>query len=234
MSITDITLSDFNVLCTKAEGRDKLARLFQYAARALVGAANLAAPKAGSFLSKVEQHSRTTMVQLAGARRTHRWCKEIPVIQSIPKCLEIADPVDRALELLQKVTLATFMVIDHIGLLKQWKILPGGKRSGTGTIQLGLQWFCYSNIFGVIIQGKKLHSLRDKEEKAAERRKCAENCLKHALLVLQTAHLSRVYETHDIAVGLAGIVTSLMDIKPQLPEKKAAAPLCPDAKGKAK
>lgn len=230
-----ITLADFNVLCTKAEGRDKLARFFQYASRAIVGFMNMAAPKAGSLLSTIEGHSRTTMVQLAGARRTHRWMKEIPVIQSIPTCLKVADPVDRALELLQKVTLATFMIIDHVGLLKQWKILPGGKRSGTGTIQLGLQWFCYSNLIGVAIQAKKLFQLQKKEGKDAEKRKCKENCFKHALLVIQTAHLSRVYETHDVLVGVTGMITSLMDISLQLPEKKAPVPVVhPDAKAQAK
>lgn len=228
-----ITLAEFNVLCTKAEGRDKLARLFQYAARAIVGVVNAAAPKAGSVLKKVEENSRTAMVQLASARRTHRWCKEIPVIQSIPKCLEIKDPIDRVLELLQKLTLVTFMITDHIGLLKQWKILPGGKRAGTGTIQLGLSWFCYSNMLGVAIMAKKLHALGAKEGKEAEKRKCKENCFKHALLVIQTAHLSRLYETHDVLVGVTGVITSLMDVALQLPEKKAPA-IHPDAKAHAK
>merc|ERR1719463_999908 len=108
----ELTIDAFNVVCTKAEGRDKLARFFQYFSRAIVGFVGMAAPTAGSQLATVETHARTAMSQLASARRTHRWCKEIPVIMSLPKCLTIADPLDRTLELLQKVSLATFMMID--------------------------------------------------------------------------------------------------------------------------
>ncbi|CAE8718129.1 unnamed protein product, partial [Polarella glacialis] len=146
--LTETTFADFNVLCTKAEGRDKLARLTQYVARAIVGGLAVMAPTSGSLFAKLEGHARTVMVQLASARRTHRWCKEFPVIQSIPQLFQLADPIDRAFELLQKISLATFMITDHIGQLKQWKILSGGKRSGTGTVQLGLKFFCFSNFIG--------------------------------------------------------------------------------------
>merc|ERR1719230_1701442 len=90
--LLDISLSDFNVLCTKAEGRDKIARFFQYLARAIVGFLAYAQPKAGTLLAGLETRARTVMVQLAGARRTFRWCKEFPVIQNLPKSLEIKNP----------------------------------------------------------------------------------------------------------------------------------------------
>lgn len=223
--MADLSVDNFNVLCTKAEGRDKVARLFQYSARALVGFVGMAAPKAGTTLSKVETHARTAMVQLAGARRTHRWCKEFPVIQSIPKSLSIKDPIDRALDLMQKVSLATFMIIDHIGHMKQWKILSGGKRSGAGTIQLGLKFFCLSNFVGALVQAKKFLMLNaSQEDKSKDKSKCLETAAKHLLLVLQTAHLSLMYQTHDALVGVAGIITSSMDVKAQWPAKPAAAP----------
>jgi len=218
----DLTIDGFNTLCTKAEGRDKVARFFQYTARAIVGFSSMAAPKAGSKLSTVEGHARTAMVQLAGARRTHRWCKEFPVIQSIPKCLSIANPVDRVLELCQKVSLATFMMIDHVGHMKQWKILPGGKRSGSGTIQLGLKFFCFSNFIGAVVQIKKLIKLNmAQEDKTSEKSKCMETAFKHLLIVLQTAHLSLLYQSHDALVGVAGMISSTMDFVAQWPAKKA-------------
>mmetsp|Transcript_77337 Transcript_77337/g.202961 ORF Transcript_77337/g.202961 Transcript_77337/m.202961 type:complete len:237 (-) Transcript_77337:152-862(-) len=233
-------IADFNVLCTKAEGRDKVARLFQYIARAIVGFAGMAKPKAGSSLSNLETNARMAMTQLAGARRTHRWCKEFPVIMGLPASLRIADPLDRVLELLQKVSLATFMCIDHVGHMKQWKLLSGGKRAGSGTIQLGLKFFCFSNFVGALVQGKKVaSSLQGEDDKTkAQRRKSLETIMKHLLLVLQTAHLSRLYESHDALVGVAGVVTSWMDIIPHWPVKPAtAAPAKaahPDAKEKAK
>jgi len=216
-----LSLADVNLLLTKSEGRDKVARTCQYGARALVGLAALAAPKTGSTLSVVEKHARTIMAQLAGARRTHRWCKEIPVIQSIPGSLRIENPVDRILDLLQKFSLATFMIIDHVGMLKNWNIVSGKKRSGAATIQLGLKFFCFSNLIAAIINIKKASALKQKEGKAAECQKCKQNIFKHALLVLQTLHLSQTYVTHDALVGVAGMISSMMDVSSQLPDRKA-------------
>eukprot|EP00429_Kryptoperidinium_foliaceum_P073408 CAMPEP_0176227220 /NCGR_PEP_ID=MMETSP0121_2-20121125/22657_1 /TAXON_ID=160619 /ORGANISM="Kryptoperidinium foliaceum, Strain CCMP 1326" /LENGTH=249 /DNA_ID=CAMNT_0017566497 /DNA_START=292 /DNA_END=1041 /DNA_ORIENTATION=- len=230
--MAEMSIDNFNVLCTKAEGRDKLARLFQYSARAFVGLASLAAPKAGSKLSSLEGHARTAMVQLAGARRTHRWCKELPVIQSIPKSLSIKDPVDRVLDLLQKVSLATFMIVDHVGHMKQWKILPGGKRAGAGTIQLGLKFFCFSNMVGALVQMKKFFALAASNDSMGKlEMACLKTAFKHMLLVLQTAHLSLLCPSHDALVGVAGMITSFMDVKAQWPAAKpvAAAVAAPPA-----
>jgi hypothetical protein len=235
MSAGPLTLDNYNAVCQKAEGRDKLARFFQYAARFVLGMT--ANTKTGTTLKTLNDHARSIMVQLATARRTHRWCKEFPVIQGIPKTLKIQNPLDMILELAQKTTLATFMIIDHIGWLKQMKILSGGKRAGTGTIQLGLSWFCMSNAVAAIIQGKKLAKQisdgGDKDTPQA-RRTCSETIAKHLFLVVQTAHLSRVYETNDKLVGFLGMITSLQDFMPQWPqvqkEKAAALKISPDAK----
>jgi hypothetical protein len=234
MATAPLTLANFNAVCQKAEGRDKLARFFQYAARFILGVT--ASSKTGTRLKALNDNARSLMVQLAGARRTHRWCKEFPVIQGIPKTLQIKNPFDMILELAQKTTLATFMIIDHIGWLKQMKILSVGKRAGTGTIQLGLSWFCLSNFIAAIIQGKKLaKQVSDGGEKdtSQARRGCIETITKHLFLVVQTAHLSRVYETNDKLVGLLGMITSLQDFMPQWPQMekaKKSIELCPDAK----
>merc|ERR1712039_220082 len=157
-------------------------------------------------------------------------------IQSIPKSLTIADPIDRLLDFCQKVSLATFMLIDHFGHMKQWKILKGGKRAGAGTIQLGLKFFCLSNFIGAVVQAKKFLALSLSEDsKGKEKKKCVETAVKHLLLVLQTAHLSRLRETHDALVGVAGMVTSSMDVMTQWPAKKVPpAVVDPDAKTKTK
>lgn len=228
----ELTVANFTILCGKSEGRDKLARFAQYAARALVGFITAARPVKGSQLYELNEQAGNVMKNLAMARRTHRWCKEFPVIQGIlqglptiiPKQLTISSISDKALDLLQKVTLATFLVIDHIGWLKQMKILKGGRRAGTGTIQLGLTFFCASNFLGMLLQGKKALDLGDAPDKKTQRRKCFENAMKHAFLVVQTAHLSRSYETHDGLVGILGMVTSAMDVFAQWPTKALPAP----------
>jgi hypothetical protein len=234
MEAAPLTIANFNAACQKAEGRDKLARFFQYAARFILGMT--ANSKTGTQLKTLNDNARSLMVQLGGARRTHRWCKEFPVIQAIPKTLQIKNPIDMVLELAQKTSLATFMIIDHIGWLKQVKILSGGKRAGTGTIQLGLSWFCFSNFIAAIIQSRKLaKQVSDGGEKdtSQARRGVLETIAKHLFLVVQTAHLSQVYETNDKLVGLLGMITSLQDFLPQWPhiqKEKASIKLSPDAK----
>jgi len=239
-----LSVATFNALLSKSEGRDKLARLMQYLARTIIGCAGMATIKKGTFLFKLNEQATNIMKQLAGARRTHRWCKEFPVIKSIVTTFprQLCAPVDwdaaleRGLDLLQKCSLATFLMIDHVGWLKQVKVLGGGKRAGTGTIQLGLKFFCLSNFIGALFQLKKMRDAAAKARESGESgsceqsKKCAQNAFKHALLVLQTAHLSRLRETHDALVGAAGVVTSAMDVMAQWPEKKAPAKPIADAK----
>lgn len=141
------------------------------------------------------------------------------------------------------------MIIDHVGFLKQLKILKGGKRAGSGTIQLGLKFFCFSNAVAAIAQAKKYFKSKaseakgesDMKKRGADEWKCLQTIFKHLLLVLQTAHLSLLYQSGDTLVGLAGMITSLMDIDGQWPVKGVAGPKAiadakasPDAKSKPK
>eukprot|EP00405_Crypthecodinium_cohnii_P014637 CAMPEP_0206452346 /NCGR_PEP_ID=MMETSP0324_2-20121206/19893_1 /ASSEMBLY_ACC=CAM_ASM_000836 /TAXON_ID=2866 /ORGANISM="Crypthecodinium cohnii, Strain Seligo" /LENGTH=223 /DNA_ID=CAMNT_0053922423 /DNA_START=151 /DNA_END=822 /DNA_ORIENTATION=- len=220
----ELSVDAFNVACTKADGRDKIARFFQYAFRAFIGYSSMHHPKNGTRLHTYETMARTAMTNLGSARRCNRWCKEFPVIQNLPKSLAIKDPIDRFIDVVQKVSLATFMITDHVGHLRQWKILDGGKRSGAGTIQLALKFFCLSNSMGLIAQLKKYFQLRKStEDKSADKYKCLETAFKHMLIILQTAHLSLLYPTHDIPVGIAGMISSLMDLKAQWPQKAVKA-----------
>jgi len=226
MAPAALTVDTFNALCTKSEGRDKIARFFQYFCRTFIGFAGMQKLTAGTQLYQLNEQAGNIMKQLASARRCHRWCKEFPVIQqilamvpsSIPKTISIGSTVEKTMELAQKVTLATFMIYDHIGWLKQVKVLSGGKRAGTGTIQLGLKFFCMSNFLGAILSLKKIAEMP--EDQSAKRSKLMETLAKHVLIVCQMLHLSRTYELHDAAVGIMGMITSAMDVKGQLPEKK--------------
>mmetsp|Transcript_115077 Transcript_115077/g.320061 ORF Transcript_115077/g.320061 Transcript_115077/m.320061 type:complete len:136 (-) Transcript_115077:131-538(-) len=119
------------------------------------------------------------------------------------------------------------MIVDHIGHLKQWKILPGGKRAGTGTIQFGLKFFCFSNLVAALSQIKKFLASAGSEDGRREELMCLKAAFKHLLLALQSAHLSLLYPTHDALVGVAGMVTSGMDLRAQWP---AGAPVIPKTK----
>jgi len=239
--LADVTVSDFNALCTKSEGRDKLARFCQYAARFIVGVTAMAPFRHGTRLKNTNELATNVMKQLGAARRTHRWCKEFPVIKtiiqsfprsiprSLPTAVELSVLVDKGFKLLQKMTKAMYLMIDHVGWLKQVKILSGGKRSAAGTIQMGCKFSCASNFIGMCYQMKKIRDARqEKEPQPFKQRKFAEIAIKRAFLVVQTAHQSRLYESHTALVGLLGMITSLMDVAGHLPDKKSK--ICPDAK----
>jgi len=242
----ELSVTNFSTLLTKSEGRDKLARTVQFAARMIVGLTQeFGNMKAGTRIYWVNETAMNLMKQLASARRAHRWCKELPVIQSILQSLPTQIPaqlnlsssqiLDRVLDLVQKVSLSSFLIIDHIGWLKQIKLLSGGKRAGTGTIQLGLKFFGAANFFAMLIQMKKLADARSKEEESSSKQKTfAQNAFKHGLIVVQCLHLSRTYESHDAIVGFFGVISSFMDMLTQWPEKKAAAQPKPIADEKEK
>eukprot|EP00747_Dinoflagellata_sp_TGD_P110930 gnl/TRDRNA2_/TRDRNA2_171097_c1_seq2.p1 gnl/TRDRNA2_/TRDRNA2_171097_c1~~gnl/TRDRNA2_/TRDRNA2_171097_c1_seq2.p1 ORF type:complete len:286 (-),score=61.08 gnl/TRDRNA2_/TRDRNA2_171097_c1_seq2:137-874(-) len=221
-----LSLDTINALLVKAEGRDKLGRTAQYGARMLVGLVALAQPQAKSQLKAIGESARLVMVNLANARRAHRWFKEFAVLKSIPACLKIEDPLERVLDLCQKASLVTFLITDHFGWLKQQKIIKNGKRNGPATIQLGLKWFCLCNAISVIIQVKKGLKLNDSEkpDKGTQQKKCLKDAFKHALLILQTAHLSMLYQSHDALVGFAGIISSMIDVQGQWPEAPKPPP----------
>jgi len=203
-------LANFNLLCLKADARDRLGMICQYSARIIIGLLGHAAPVSGTRLARVEELCRLIWANLSSARRTQRWCKELPVLQSIPQTLALEDPVDRALELIQKVSLAAFYIIDHIGGLKQWKVLPGGKRAGMGTIIVGLKVLLVYCAAAVAAQAKKLCSKCATRE---DRAKCAEATLKAVLLGIVCAHLSSVREMHDVVCGIAGVGYGSLELK---------------------
>jgi len=222
----DSLVTSFNTLCTKSEGRDKLGRFVQYGCRTLIGLLSMRKLQAGSQFHLLHEQAGNVMKQLASARRCNRWCKEFPVIQQIiaslptgiPQSISISSAVEKSAELLQKLALATFMICDHIGWLKQVKILKGGKRAGTGTIQLGLKFFGASNFLGAVLALKKIRDTPEGEK--GKKEKLVETCFKHTLLVFQCLHLSRTYETHDAFVGVLGMITSAIDVRTQWPEQK--------------
>merc|ERR1711957_1158076 len=127
--------------------------------------------------------------------------KEIPVIQSIPKSLAIKNPFDMVIDLVQKVSLATFMIIDHVGLLRQWKILSVQRKTAPATIKMGLKFFFLSNCMGFIGQLRKY--FKTDEEKDKERYACLKAAFKHLLLIYQTSHLSGLRLSHDALIGIA-------------------------------
>lgn len=212
--MADLTLSNIIVFLNKSEARDKLARIVQFGSRGLVGATTELLGLADPRVRLVNGRASNLMSTLALARRSHRWCKEFPVIQQIPASLKIADPISMVLDTAQKVTLATFLIVDHYGWLKQAKVLNGKAQD---TIWFGLKFFMVSNMISTVYNAYKLKNTD--ESKVEERKKLRLLVLKHAMMSIQIAHVSNTRKTSDFLVGILGVITSIMDAKEQWPKK---------------
>lgn len=210
----DFSLTGINGVLAKAEGRDKLGRVVQYGTRAIVGFVSLANAPKGSALMELSERAEDVMKGLSSARRVNRWGKEIPVLQQIPAVLRNKNIVDMVLELGAKVTLATFLINDHIAWLKNVKIIKSGRNSAAH-VRFALRWFCVSNFLSAIINIKKLAN-----EDESKRGNLLQTILKHMLLVIQTAHLGKIRQTHDSFVGVCGVLSSCIDLKAQWPDAK--------------
>lgn len=212
--MADLTLNNIIVFLNKSEARDKLARIVQFGSRGLVGATTELLGLADPRVRLVNGRASNLMSTLALARRSHRWCKEFPVIQQIPASLKIADPISMVLDTAQKVTLATFLIVDHYGWLKQAKVLNGKAQD---TIWFGLKFFMVSNMISTVYNAYKLKNTD--ESKVEERKKLRLLVLKHAMMSIQIAHVSNTRKTSDFLVGILGVITSIMDAKEQWPKK---------------
>mmetsp|Transcript_7717 Transcript_7717/g.16958 ORF Transcript_7717/g.16958 Transcript_7717/m.16958 type:complete len:245 (-) Transcript_7717:88-822(-) len=225
-------LVKFSELCNRAEGRDKVTRFLQYLARTVFGFTNLAYDRYGLKFTRSNKVALNVMEKLSGARRTHRWFKEIPIIVAAVegahrRPLHVKDAFDQCLEMSQKATMAAFLVVDHAAWLKQAKLLRGGKRAGVGTVQLGLKFCFASSCIALFRHLKQLCETRQSEGwHCAGWRWCLALAVKHFFLAVQAAHLSRLYTSHDMLVGILGMVTSAMDVIAQWPrnEPKAVLP----------
>lgn len=162
------------------------------------------------------------MVALAGARRTFRWGRELPVLLSMKQTFKLPDLTERTLDFMQKTSLLMFFFTDHVGWLIQ---TFQENRRGLKTIQLALKYLVVSSLIAVVSGARRLReslsSTNDAtiEERLAERNNSLFGIIRNGLLALQVAHLSRWLETSDVLVGALGMVTSMMDIALVWPQK---------------
>lgn len=213
----DLSLTGVNGLLGKAEGRDKLARVFQYGSRMIVGMVELSGAPKGSALMELKDRAGDVQKTLGGARRTHRWGKEIPLIQGLPKSMELlkTSPVDWFLEMVQKINQLGYLLCDHLAWLKQQKIVTSGA-SAADTIKRGMAFFLVCNGTAAIINFKKYNKEKDEGKKST----ALTATFKHLLICIQCAHNSAIYETHNALVGFTGVLSSLIDTRTQWPALK--------------
>jgi hypothetical protein len=217
----------------KAEFRDKFGRMFQFTALALTGLADLAKPAQGTRIHILGRSSWHAFFHLALSRRMHRFLKGFIFHDKLCKTLKtLSSPVDKGLQILSVAFLQTFFMIDHYAWLKQIKLLPASmwiddrpersmrKARGMQTVYFGIRFFCVSSVFSTLFSMKKLYDLYQEPDYTDEVKACdwksrrrthAKNTLKFAMRIFETAHISKLYVTHDFPVGISGVISSAMD-----------------------
>lgn len=210
-------LAGFTGLLAKSEGRDKLGRIAQYGGRMLSGIADLQGAQKGSALAEWGAIGAEVQKTLGGARRTHRWGKEIPLIKSLPKTLDLVNRnlLDFFLEVVQKLNQLGYLMFDRLAWLKQQKIITGGK-SAAETVKTAMSFFMVCNGAATLIQLKKYCNEKDESKKGA----ALKAAFKHLLLTYQCAHNSTIFVSHNAYVGAAGVISSIIDVQAQWPAQK--------------
>lgn len=212
------SIEAFNSALTKAEFKDKLARLFQYGCRGVIGLL----VENGLGAKETLEMLRLIQGSLGDARRVNRFFKELSIAPSIPKDLEEVDEANRWLTIGNKIALIGFFVTDHIAMLQKWKIVNRSVQP-SDTIKTAMTFFTIAQFAGLLLQLKKLKEEAELEgtPKFSKVRRDAAGlaAVKAALLVFQGLHVSGIAESRDSLVGAAGIFTSLLDLQSMWPIK---------------
>lgn len=243
MALAELSVANIATVLGKAEFRDKFGRIFQFMALALTGLADLAKPAKGTPIHTLGRTAWHVFFHIALTRRSHRMFKGFIFHDKLCKSLKtISNPVDRLFEIMSVAFLQVFFVVDQYAWLKQIKILPAHfwiddrpvrsmrKARGMQTVYFGVRFFFASSVVSTLYHMKKLFELSqepayDDETKDRDwrnrRRTCAKNTLKFAMRVFETAHISKLCETHDFPVGISGMISSAMDAVGQWPPSQS-------------
>ncbi|CAE7824965.1 ACTA [Symbiodinium sp. CCMP2456] len=220
MACAEFSLENLSRVLQTYEGRDKTARLVQFASRFVVGLTAQASSR--TFLRAVHGDARKLLAAVTSARRTYRIGRELPILLSFSSAMAQPKLMDIALDLSKKATLVMYFLTDHLGWLKQ--VLRDAK-SAASTIQRGLAWLAISSFVSAISGVRHLCAAPDvpSQDRQArtdgrsdlqpqKRREAFVLIFRDCLLAFQALHLARILEGGDSLVGILGMVTSIIDI----------------------
>mmetsp|Transcript_11839 Transcript_11839/g.27953 ORF Transcript_11839/g.27953 Transcript_11839/m.27953 type:complete len:285 (+) Transcript_11839:52-906(+) len=217
MECAEFSLENLSRVLQTYEGRDKTARLVQFASRFVVGLTAQASSR--TFVRAVHGDARKLLAAVTSARRTYRIGRELPILLSFSSAMAQPKLMDTALDLSKKATLVMYFLTDHLGWLKQ--VLRDAK-SAAGTIQRGLTWLAISSFVSAICGVRHLCVAPDVPNQASadvrsdlqpqKRREVFVLIFRDCLLAFQALHLARIFEGGDSLVGILGMVTSIIDI----------------------
>merc|ERR1719229_745233 len=143
---------------SKAEARDKTGRIVQYGCRMLQG---FLEHLPGSPLQIYKPARAEVQTTLAGARRTHRWGKEMPHIPKLGKALSTGDWLEAA----QCVVLITFLVQDHIYWLLKVGLFKFQNYTAIQWHRRNLRFITFSHVLNFALCLRSINRIRDKQAK---------------------------------------------------------------------
>jgi len=209
---------------SKAEARDKVGRIVQYACRGLQGV--MAHQTKDSWLNANKPVIVEVQTSLAWARRTNRWGKELPHIPALGEALSRGD----WLEATQRTILITFLVQDHIYWMLKMGILKFQQYSAIEWHRRNLRLITASHVFNFALCVRDIKRIREKQENgdpsvtgSAQALQTADQkvqdnqmmMVRYVLTFLQMVHVSGVKQMDDWYIGLFGMVSSAIDASKQ-------------------
>merc|ERR1719191_2270987 len=159
--MTGTTASEFYThiwkFISKAEARDKVGRIVQYACRGIQGA--LAHAPENFPLIPYQPVVAEIQTTLAWARRTHRWGKEMPHIPVLGEAIAKGDMLEAA----QRMVLITFLVQDHIYWLLKVGILKFQSYSAIEWHRRNLRFITLSHVLNFSLCIREISRIREKQ-----------------------------------------------------------------------
>jgi hypothetical protein len=208
----------------KAEFRDKIGRVVQYACRGLQGW--LGHCHEGFWLQPWKPVIAEVQTTLAWARRTNRWGKEMPHIPTLGQAIVNGD----ALQATQSAILVTFLVQDHVYWLLKVGILKFKNYTAIEWHRRNLRFITASHVFNFALCFRDLKKIKEKQEKGdpsvsgsaealakadAAIRDNKKMMLRYVLTFFQMIHVSGVKQLDDWYVGIMGMISSAIDASKQ-------------------
>lgn len=209
---------------SKAEARDKVGRIVQYACRGIQGV--LAHLPTDFVLQPYKPVVAEIQTTLAWARRTNRWGKELPHIPALGEAISNCD----VLEVCQRVVLITFLVQDHIYWLLKVGILKFKSYSAIQWHRRNLRFITLSHVLNFSLCLREILRIKEKQQsndpkytgskEALEKAEAAiydnkRMMVRYVLTFFQMLHVSQVKIMDDSYIGLFGMISSYIDASKQ-------------------
>jgi hypothetical protein len=209
---------------SKAEARDKVGRIVQYACRGIQGA--LAHCPEAFVMQPMKPIVAEVQTTLAWARRTNRWGKEMPHIPVLAEAVKKGD----ILEATQRAILITFLVQDHVYWLLKVGILKFESYSAIQWHRRNLRFITMSHVFNFSLCVRDIFRIREKQRLKDPKYSGSDQALKKAeadvydnkrmmlryvLTFIQMLHVSQVKTFDDWYIGIFGMISSYIDASKQ-------------------